>query len=134
MLPQRCLCSPVTASGTLRGHSLSEQDYTFGYWLNGMRKHKEDRLPNVLCLESGYAGFSLDLGDFTQARYGIYDQALNYSEGLATGAQRVQSLPDAELVIELESRGRVFRAVSAASAGAKGYASLRSTGCGSPGK
>ena len=33
---------------------LSERDYTFGYWLNGMRKHADDQSADVLCLETGY--------------------------------------------------------------------------------
>ena len=39
---------------------LSERDYTFGYWLNGMRKHADDQSSNVLCLETGSFGFALN--------------------------------------------------------------------------
>ena len=92
--------------------SLSTRDYSFGYWLNGIRKHADDSSPHVLCLESGYAGFSLDIGDFSQARFGRFEQALSYIEALDAGASRMGRLPSAELMIELESKGRVFRAVS----------------------
>jgi len=91
---------------------ISPRDYSFGYWLNGMRKHADDASPHVLCLESGYAGFRLDLGDLGQARFGRFDQALSYTEALEAGATRLEQLKPVELAIELESKGRVFRAVS----------------------
>jgi hypothetical protein len=91
--------------------SLSVRDYTFGYWLNGMRKHFDDSSPDVLCLESGYYGFSLDLADFSQARFGSYDRVLNYTEALQVGGARVEQLSPVELAIELESEGTVYRAV-----------------------
>ena len=91
---------------------LSERDYTFGYWLNGMRKHQDDLSPDVLCLETGYYGFTLDLADFSQARFGTFEQALDYTEALHAGATRLQPLQPTELAIELESKGRVFRAVA----------------------
>ena len=91
---------------------ISPRDYSFGYWLNGMRKHADDATPHVLCLESGYAGFGLDLGDFSQARFGRFDQALSYTEALEAGATRLEQLKPVELAIELESQGTVFRAVS----------------------
>ena len=91
---------------------LSKRDYTFGYWLNGMRKHQDDRSPDVLCLESGYYGFSLDLADFDQARFGTFEPALDYTEALQTGAARLESLQPTELAIELEAKGTIFRAVA----------------------
>ena len=91
---------------------LSERDYTFGYWLNGLRKHADDTSADVLCLESGYGGFQLDLADFSKAKFGRLNQAHDYSEALALGAERMEKLSDAEFVIELESKGKVFRAVS----------------------
>ena len=92
---------------------LSERDYTFGYWLNGLRKHADDTSADVLCLESGYGGFQLDLADFSKAKFGRFNQAHDYSEALALGAERMEKLSDAEFIIELESKGKVFRAVSA---------------------
>lgn len=91
---------------------ISQRDYSFGYWLNGMRKHVGDSSPHVLCLESGYAGFRLDLSDFGQSRFARFDQALSYTEALEAGATRMEHLQAAALEIELESKGRVFRAVS----------------------
>jgi hypothetical protein len=90
----------------------AERDYTFGYWLNGMRKHADDQSAEVLCLETGTFGFALDLADLTQARLGTFAQSLNYSEALAAGAERLQQLQPTELAIELESKGTVFRAVT----------------------
>ena len=92
--------------------ALSERDYTFGYWLNGMRKHADDQSADVLCLETGTFGFALDLADLTKARLGTFAQSLDYSAALAAGAERLQQLQPTELAIELESKGTVFRAVT----------------------
>ena len=91
---------------------LSERDYSFGYWLNGMRKHADDQSADVLCLETGYFGFALNMADLTQARLGTFEQSLDYTEALEAGAERLKQLQPAELAIELESKGRVFRAVT----------------------
>ncbi|MFQ3242418.1 MAG: hypothetical protein ACI9JZ_002114 [Lentimonas sp.] len=104
---------------------ISARDYTFGYWLNGMRKHADDTSPNVLCLESGYYGFSLDLADFGKARFGTFDQAFDYSEALEAGATRLEQLQPTELAIELESKGTVFRAVSCKAGLTKGKRHLQ---------
>ena len=91
---------------------ISVRDYSFGSWLNGVRKHAGDPSSHVLSLESGYAGFVLDLGDFSQTRFGRFDHALSYTEALEAGSGRLEQLQSAVLEIELESRGKVFRAVS----------------------
>ena len=91
-------------------HSI--RDYTFGYWLNGMRKHQDDSSPDVLCFETGHYGFSLDLSDFRKAHFGRFDEAKDYLEALGAGASRMDSLEPTELLIELESKGTVFRAIS----------------------
>jgi len=91
---------------------LSERDYAFGYWLNGMRKHADDSSADVLCLETGYFGFALNLADLTEARLGTFTQSLDYTEALEAGAERLEQLQPVELAIELESKGTVFRAVT----------------------
>jgi hypothetical protein len=90
---------------------LSPQDYSFGYWENGMRKHAEDHSPDVLCLETGYYGFALDLAQLRTPRFGKFSDALDYTEALGAGLTRMAGLAPAELSIELESKGTVFRAV-----------------------
>ena len=47
---------------------LSERDYSFGYWLNEMRKHADNHSAEVLCLETGTFGFALNLADLTEGR------------------------------------------------------------------
>ena len=91
--------------------SVSARDYTFGYWENGMRKHAEDHSPDVLCLETGYYGFAVDLAQLRQARFGKFSDALDYTGALEAGLSRMAGLAPAELSIELESKGTVFRAV-----------------------
>ena len=112
---------PISAGAQAVGSDmLSVRDYSFGYWLNGMRQQPADKRPRVLCFESGYAGLSLDLSDFSKTRFGLYEQPLDYAAALATGAQRLRALPNAALRIELESKGRVFRAVSCEAGVGKG--------------
>jgi hypothetical protein len=91
---------------------LSERDYSFGYWLNGMRKHADDHSADVLCIETGYFGLTLNLADLTEARLGTFAQSLDYTEALEAGAERLKQLQPTELAIELESKGKVFRAVT----------------------
>jgi len=68
----------------------SEREYSFGYWLNGMRKHADDPSADVLCLESGYFGFALDMADLTEARLGTFTESLDYREALEAGAERLR--------------------------------------------
>jgi hypothetical protein len=91
---------------------LSQRDYSFGYWLNGMRKHADDHSAEVLCLETGTFGFALNLADLTEARLGTFAQSLDYTEALEAGAERLEQLQPVDLTIELESKGTVFRAVT----------------------
>lgn len=107
---------PTVLKGADPGGSLpvefSVRDYTFGYWPNGMRKRDDDKSPDLLYLETGHYGFSLDIGDFRKTRFGLFDDELDYKGALDAGASRMDGLDGAELTIELESKGRVFRAVS----------------------
>ena len=91
---------------------LSERDYAFGYWLNGMRKHAGDTTAEVLCFETGHYGFSVDMANLTEARFGRFKDVLSYTDALAQGVDRMKALESAALEIELESKGTVFRAVS----------------------
>lgn len=88
------------------------RDFSFGYWLNGMRKDKADASPDVLCFETGHYGFSIDMADLPNARFGRFQDTLTYAEALKQGVERMRAVPEAELSIELESKGTVFRAVA----------------------
>ena len=90
---------------------IHEREHSFSYWLNGMRKSADDTSAAILCFETGYYGFNLDLEDFAHARFGRYDTTLDYTAALESGATRLNELKPIELAIEIESEGIVYRAV-----------------------
>ena len=100
----------VPESGALA--MLGERHYSYGYWMNGQRKAKEDSSPDVLSFETGHYGFNLNMADFSSAEFGRFEESLSYVEALGAGAERMKSLKPAALEIELEARGQIFRAVS----------------------
>lgn len=104
--------SPSGASSEDRqGKSvLSPQDYTFGYWQNGMRKHRDNSSPDVLCIETGYYGFSLDMAQLNKPKFGLFNQALDYEGALRNGIVRMNQIKDAQLNIEFEQNGKIYRA------------------------
>jgi hypothetical protein len=91
---------------------VARKDFSFGYWLNGWRKSPHDTSADILCIESGYFGFMLDMDDLVNARFGLLDDNLDYTQTLEAGAQRLRPLPRAELAIELKVDGKVYRAVT----------------------
>ena len=92
--------------------SAVRREFSFGYWLNGWRKSPQDTSADILCIESGYFGLKLDVDDLVHARFGLTDDNLDYRQALDAGAQRLQSLPPAELAIEIKVDGKVYRAVT----------------------
>lgn len=98
---------PIAASGV---RALSEREYTFGYWLNGLRKHKDDHSKDTLVIESGYYGFTLNLADLTEVQFGRFAEAVDYEAGLRLGAKRIDLLADGEWALEIEVGERVYRA------------------------
>ena len=100
------------ADAGARTSAMTRRDFSFGYWLNGWRKSPEDASPDVLCFESGYYGFMLDVDDLTNTRLGMLDDGVDYAQALASGARRLRSLPPAGLAIELAVDGQVYRAVT----------------------
>ena len=91
---------------------VATKDFSFGYWLNGWRKSAQDTSADILCVESGHFGFMLDVDDLENVRFGLIDDDLDYTQALEAGTRRIQSLPAAELAIELTVDGKVYRAVT----------------------
>lgn len=91
---------------------LSVRDYSFGYWENGVRKHKGDESGDVLSLETGYFGLQLDMAQLDKAKFGLIQDGLDYEGALETNGSRMRKLQDLDLKIELEKEGKVFTAVS----------------------
>ena len=110
-LAQESLNEPIaSAPGALS--QLGVRNYTYGYWMNGQRKAKEDASPEVLSFETGHYGFNLNMADFASAEFSRFEEPLSYVDALGAGTERMKSLQPAALEIELEARGKIFRAVS----------------------
>ena len=105
---------------------LGQGNYSFAYWRNGWRKHANDPSADLLCFETGHYGLSLDLADFRKTRFGFFQDSLSYSDVLAQGTRRMDSLPAADFLIELETGGTVYRALSCRAAEATGEKPLQS--------
>ncbi len=89
---------------------LVPQDYTFGFWKNGMRKHRDNQSADILCLETGYYGLSLDMAQLHKPKFGLFQKALDYEEALHSGSTRMDQLADAALNIQFEQNGMIYRA------------------------
>ena len=90
--------------------NLTSRDYTFGFWQNGMRKHKEDASPDILCLESGYYALALDMAQLDKPRFGLIDSASGYESALKAKDRKTSQLAEASLRMELELNGKIYRA------------------------
>ena len=85
-----------------------EKDYSYAYWKNGWRKSKDDTSPNILCFESGYYGFMLDVAKLAKPKFGRFDDDSNVLSCLEAGTRRMDRLSEAELDINLDIRGNRY--------------------------
>ncbi|WP_169334391.1 LamG domain-containing protein [Rubritalea marina] len=92
------------------------RDYSFGYWKNGMRKHRDDSSADVLSIETGYFGLEVDVAKLQDAKFGFFNDSLDYNEALAADGKRMELLKPAELLVELEHEGNVYRAFTSRAA------------------
>jgi len=106
------LSEDPAATSPGKSSPVARRDFSFGYWLNGWRKSRQDTSADVLCIESGYFGFMLDVDDLPNARFGLLDDDCDYTRALEAGARRLQSLPPAELAVEIQVDGKIYRAVT----------------------
>jgi len=104
------------ANNEVKAFPLSERDYSFGYWKNGHRKHKGNKTVDILQIETGYFGFSLDMAQLDQAKLGLLNDDLDYTGALAADGERMIDLKNANLIIELEKEGKTYKAVSSRAA------------------
>lgn len=111
-------CTPQREASTVRERTsittdsqpLLNRDYSFAWWPNGFRKEKTDESTEVFCVESGHYAFTLDIADFSKSRFGRI-HGPGYLAALGTGAKLLAGLSAADLKIELEHQGKVYRAV-----------------------
>lgn len=113
-LAQFSQSNPSQSKGLERQASLglNAQDYTFGYWQNGMRKHRDNSSADILCLETGYYGLVLDMAQLNKPKFGLFNHTLGYEDALSKSWARMSRLPDAELKIEFEQNGKIYRATN----------------------
>ena len=98
---------------------LDMRDYSYSYWLNGKRKQTEDKSADVLCFESGYYGFNLDMQNLSKAKLGLFKEVVGFKQALGMGGDRGSELHSSELSIEIEKGGKTFKAVSCKAGGEK---------------
>lgn len=85
-------------------------DYTYSCWPNGWRKNEDDRSADIFGIETSHFGFTLDVGDFSKVGLGLLKNPAGYGEALGHKAEKLKTLPAAELLIELEVDGVRYRA------------------------
>ena len=98
--------------------------YTFSCWLNGWRKNSSDRSADIFGIETSRYGFTLDLADFSKVRFGTLSNPISYEQALAHKAEKLKTLPVAQLRIELEVDGTRYRANTCKAGRAKGVKHL----------
>ncbi len=103
----------VHASINPRPLPLRKVGYTYACWLNGWRKNNSDTNQAVLAIQTSGYDFSLNPSDFSRCGFALERQpAAGYAEALHSGAERLQSLPPAQIIIELDENGQTYRAMS----------------------
>lgn len=91
---------------------ISPKDYSYAYWKNGWRKSKDDRSANILCFESGHYGFMLDIAKPAAPRFGRFADDSTVLSCLEAGTGRMDTLPEADLDLSVELKGKRYRLVS----------------------
>lgn len=84
--------------------------YTYSCWLNGWRKLKTDSSSEIFGIETSHYGFTLNVSDFRAAALGRLENPVSYAEALSHKGEKLKNLAPAELRIELEVDGVLYRA------------------------
>jgi len=80
-------------------------DYTYSCWQNGWRKNANDRSADIFGIETSQYGFALDLADFHKVRFGRLSNPVSYEQALKHKAEKLEELPQSQLLIELKVDG-----------------------------
>ena len=87
-------------------------EYSHSIWLNGWRKHKADKSPELLAIQTSSYDFTINLTEFGKAGFRRNANAApGYLESLSTDSGELEKLPHAELAIEVVIAGVTYRAV-----------------------
>lgn len=98
-----------TFVNTKKNLPLKAKDYSYAYWPNGLRKIGGDKTKDILCFETGYYGFSLDLKDLSKPGFGVLNDNADVVQCLDSGDSRMKNLPTAELDVILEVNGKKYK-------------------------
>jgi len=92
------------------------RDYTHSYWKNGWRRYPAiDKSPDILCFETGYYGFSLDVANLKVANFKIFvgDEQPSYTNAMKD-TERMKDLEELPLNIQVATLdGKAFQATTA---------------------
>ena len=90
------------------------RDYTHSYWENGWRRlGGEATTPDILCLESGHYGLTIDAAKLTSARFSpLEDDGLSFVDAISSRS-RMDNLSDTEIIIEVTVDDKIYRAETA---------------------
>ena len=94
---------------------LRSPGYTYACWLNGWRKHKTDKSPEILAIQASCYAFTLDMANLAKAGFASEVAGpLDYASMLTASTDPLYRLPTPELLLMLEVNGEQYRAVSCA--------------------
>lgn len=116
LLVSLCGCREQTSTKeTPSVQPLRTSSYTYSCWLNGWRKNKTDKSPEILAIQTSVYDFTLNLANFSKAGFALTPKtALSYAEALSSGTDFLYRLPAAELIITIHMNGDAYRAVNCA--------------------
>ena len=89
---------------------LGVNDYTYSCWQNGWRKNENDHSADIFGIETSRYGFTLDVADFGNVKFGKLSNPVSYEQALKHKAKKLKELPDAALLVELELDGTKYLA------------------------
>ena len=99
--------------------------YTFSCWPNGWRKNSSDHSADIFGIETSQYGFTLDVADFSEVRFGALASSSSYEQALAHKVEQLKELPPAQLLIELDVDGIRYRAHTCKAGKEKGVKHLQ---------
>ncbi|MGJ8654505.1 MAG: hypothetical protein ACSHX8_14690 [Opitutaceae bacterium] len=103
------LAAPRNSSLSTGANSLDPRNYGYGFWSNGFRKNADNDSPDLLCIETGHYGLTLDLGNIGNAQFGRMGHG-DYATGLNNGGPASQALAPAELLIQIGNADNIYTA------------------------
>ncbi len=90
--------------------AVSLDEYSYGYWLNGWHKLELDKSPDILVLETNRYALALDMDDLATPHLGAINDSLSYEQALDNRDLDIESLPKANLLLQITLNGEVYTA------------------------